>query len=176
MEHNSQKFQWHYTEFSDQSFEVHGRTLFFILVLLILLLILTLIFLYARWACRRHHLTPNNNSISAASTPPRNQGLGSDAIRGLPIVLHKSLPSSCSGPGMVKEQGQEQVEDAAAVAECCICLGAFADGDKVKVLPPCNHCYHPHCVDAWLINHSNCPLCRASLHLQPNDAVEIVVE
>lgn len=47
--------------------------------------------------------------------------------------------------------------------ECCICLGGFEDGEKVKVLPNCEHAYHSLCVDKWLSSHSSCPLCRDSL-------------
>ncbi|CAK7198932.1 hypothetical protein SEUCBS139899_001600 [Sporothrix eucalyptigena] len=50
---------------------------------------------------------------------------------------------------------------------CSICTEDFAVGEDVRVLP-CNHKYHPHCVDPWLVNVSGtCPLCR--LDLRPND-------
>ncbi|CAK7223712.1 hypothetical protein SCUCBS95973_005272 [Sporothrix curviconia] len=50
---------------------------------------------------------------------------------------------------------------------CSICTEDFAVGEDVRVLP-CDHKYHPHCVDPWLINVSGtCPLCR--LDLRPND-------
>ena len=46
---------------------------------------------------------------------------------------------------------------------CSICLDHFQDGKPVKVLP-CNHPFHPSCVDGWLSEHStSCPLCRADL-------------
>ncbi len=31
---------------------------------------------------------------------------------------------------------------------CIICLGKYADGDKVKMLH-CDHHYHSHCIDNW---------------------------
>ncbi|URE40080.1 RING-H2 finger protein [Musa troglodytarum] len=37
------------------------------------------------------------------------------------------------------------------------------EGDKIKVLPGCDHGFHPECVDEWLRARANCPLCRASL-------------
>ncbi|KAG5937345.1 hypothetical protein E4U53_000022 [Claviceps sorghi] len=46
---------------------------------------------------------------------------------------------------------------------CCICTEDFQVGENVRVLP-CNHQFHPHCVDPWLINVSGtCPLCRLDL-------------
>lgn len=47
--------------------------------------------------------------------------------------------------------------------ECPICLGEFEDGEKVRVLPECNHGFHVRCIDTWLLSHSSCPNCRHSL-------------
>ncbi|KAL9240261.1 hypothetical protein vseg_014503 [Gypsophila vaccaria] len=47
--------------------------------------------------------------------------------------------------------------------ECPICLGEFVDGDKVRVLPKCNHGFHVKCIDTWLGLHSSCPNCRLSV-------------
>lgn len=41
---------------------------------------------------------------------------------------------------------------------CSICTEDFAIGEDVRVLP-CNHKFHPPCVDPWLVNiSSTCPL------------------
>ena len=41
---------------------------------------------------------------------------------------------------------------------CSICTEDFVKGEDVRVLP-CNHKYHPECVDPWLLNVSGtCPL------------------
>lgn len=47
--------------------------------------------------------------------------------------------------------------------DCPICLGEFIDGEKVRVLPKCNHGFHVRCIDTWLLSHSSCPTCRQSL-------------
>ncbi|CAO2166846.1 unnamed protein product [Urochloa humidicola] len=46
---------------------------------------------------------------------------------------------------------------------CAICLGEFADGEKVRVLPRCAHGFHVPCVDAWLLSHDSCPTCRGTV-------------
>ncbi|KAF5790640.1 putative transcription factor C2H2 family [Helianthus annuus] len=47
--------------------------------------------------------------------------------------------------------------------ECAICLGDFAKGEQIRILPKCNHGYHVRCIDKWLCSHSSCPTCRQSL-------------
>ncbi|KAI5672656.1 hypothetical protein M9H77_13020 [Catharanthus roseus] len=47
--------------------------------------------------------------------------------------------------------------------ECAICLSDFSSGDKIRVLPKCNHGFHVRCIDKWLNSHSSCPTCRHCL-------------
>lgn len=50
-----------------------------------------------------------------------------------------------------------------STTECPICLGDFVQGEKVRLLPKCNHSFHVKCIDTWLESHSSCPNCRHSL-------------
>ncbi|PON92753.1 43kDa postsynaptic protein [Trema orientale] len=59
--------------------------------------------------------------------------------------------------------------------ECPICLGEFEDGEKVRVLPKCNHGFHVRCIDTWLLSHSSCPNCRHSLLEQQQTASSVSV-
>lgn len=156
-QHDSRSLNWHYTELGDRDLEIRGRTLFFVIVLFSIILLITVLFLYTRWVCRYH----GRNSVSAAayaaqarhappSLPP--QGLDPASIKRLPIILHQAPPYSDGG--------------AWEKTECCICLGEFVDGEKLKVLPGCEHYFHCDCVDEWLTHHSSCPLCRASLKVE----------
>ncbi|KAI4345123.1 hypothetical protein L6164_012280 [Bauhinia variegata] len=47
--------------------------------------------------------------------------------------------------------------------ECVICLSDFTNGDRVRILPKCNHGFHVRCIDKWLNSHSSCPKCRQCL-------------
>jgi hypothetical protein len=58
------------------------------------------------------------------------------------------------------EAGEGRAEPAAETAElgCSICTEDFMTGEDVRVLP-CNHKFHPACIDPWLLNVSGtCPL------------------
>ncbi|KAK4496003.1 hypothetical protein PRZ48_013271 [Zasmidium cellare] len=53
---------------------------------------------------------------------------------------------------------------------CSICTEDFQLGEDQRVLP-CDHRFHPACIDPWLLNVSGtCPLCR--IDLRPDDADE----
>ncbi|GMI96508.1 hypothetical protein HRI_003320100 [Hibiscus trionum] len=54
--------------------------------------------------------------------------------------------------------------------ECPVCLSVFADGEEVKQLNGCKHSFHAICIDLWLNNHDNCPICRANVAIKrPNN-------
>ncbi|CAH8385242.1 unnamed protein product [Eruca vesicaria subsp. sativa] len=45
---------------------------------------------------------------------------------------------------------------------CSICLVDYEAEDEVTHLPRCNHLFHVHCIEPWLLRGSlTCPLCRA---------------
>ncbi|KAJ4850497.1 hypothetical protein Tsubulata_011959 [Turnera subulata] len=47
--------------------------------------------------------------------------------------------------------------------ECAVCLSEFGDEETLRLLPRCDHVFHPQCIDAWLSSHVTCPVCRANL-------------
>jgi E3 ubiquitin-protein ligase ATL10/75/76/77/78 len=60
-------------------------------------------------------------------------------------------------------------------SECAICLAEFARGDRVRVLPRCNHGFHARCIDRWLAARPTCPTCRQPvLVAQPDDADRVM--
>ncbi|KAE9608070.1 putative transcription factor C2H2 family [Lupinus albus] len=156
--HNYRLLNWHYTELDDIDHQIRGRNLFFIILIFSISLLITVLFFYTRWVCRYYgHLPLTFSTTSAAQSshappPPPPQGLDPTSIKKLPIILYQAP---------VDHDGGAWEE-----SECCICLGEFREGEKVKVLPKCEHCFHCECVDEWLIHHSSCPLCRSSLMVE----------
>nr|AFK33954.1 unknown [Lotus japonicus] len=109
----------------------------------------------------------NNNSPS-----PRlaNKGIKKKALKKFPIVNY-TPELKLKLPGLD--------------TECVICLSEFTDGEKVRVLPKCNHGFHVRCIDKWLSSHSSCPKCRQCLletkkvvgssQVQPQQQLEAVL-
>jgi len=79
-----------------------------------------------------------------------------------PTTAH---PSSETVPAMIATNNADGT-DAEGHLGCSICTEDFNKGEEVRVLP-CNHKFHPACVDPWLLNVSGtCPLCRIDLRPQ----------
>ncbi|KAM0939852.1 putative transcription factor C2H2 family [Dioscorea sansibarensis] len=68
------------------------------------------------------------------------------AVRALPVLVFSDV-----------------VELPGGNAECAICLSELVAGERVRVLPKCNHGFHVKCIDRWLMGSSSCPTCRQCL-------------
>ncbi|XP_047152511.1 E3 ubiquitin-protein ligase ATL6-like [Vigna umbellata] len=55
--------------------------------------------------------------------------------------------------------------------ECAVCLNEFEETETLRLIPKCDHVFHPECIDEWLASHTTCPVCRANLVPEPGDSV-----
>ncbi|CAN4085984.1 unnamed protein product [Withania somnifera] len=53
--------------------------------------------------------------------------------------------------------------------ECAVCLNEFEEEEMLRLIPKCDHVFHPECIDAWLKSHVTCPVCRADLTPQSEE-------
>lgn len=60
--------------------------------------------------------------------------------------------------------------------ECAVCLNEFEDDETLRLIPKCDHVFHPDCIDAWLAAHTTCPVCRANLVPQPGESLHLPPE
>lgn len=76
------------------------------------------------------------------------------ALRAMPTLVYSAglLPLQAAGGGG---------------PVCAICLAELEPGERVRVLPKCNHGFHVRCVDRWLLARSTCPTCRQPLFGAP---------
>lgn len=78
---------------------------------------------------------------SGAAVVMRSRGLNSSVLESIPVLIYS---------------GQDFKDG----LECAVCLSEFCDGEKIRLLPKCNHGFHVECIDMWFYSHSTCPLCR----------------
>lgn len=77
------------------------------------------------------------------------KGMPADAIEALPVTTfteHTALDA-----------------DTGDRVGCSVCLQDFEAGETARSLPECGHTFHLPCIDAWLLRHASCPLCRRAL-------------
>ncbi|RLN12892.1 hypothetical protein C2845_PM09G24930 [Panicum miliaceum] len=115
--------------------------------------------LVPRCACSlrrgRHASSTDTQQQQAPATPPK--GLKKKAIDALPTVAFAAPPCPASA------------------SECAICLGEFAEGDALHVVPRCAHAFHVACVNAWLRTRATCPSCRATIVAAQQEQPPVVV-
>ncbi|KAG8370399.1 hypothetical protein BUALT_Bualt14G0112900 [Buddleja alternifolia] len=85
--------------------------------------------------------------LTVYSPAVENRGLDEAAIRSIPISKFK--------------KDHEVFEKTSC--ECAVCLNEFQEEEKLRVIPNCGHFFHIDCIDVWLQNNANCPLCRTSI-------------
>ncbi|ETV85189.1 hypothetical protein H257_03014 [Aphanomyces astaci] len=92
------------------------------------------------------------------------------------MIRHGAAVSGMVRPrGMSKEQIDhfELVKFApASTADvsdemCPICLVDYTPGQELRQLP-CNHRYHPPCIDEWLQKNQTCPMCKRDMAFPMN--------
>lgn len=88
----------------------------------------------------------------------RNRGLDPSVIESFPIFVYSAVKDLKIGKGAL---------------ECAVCLSEFEDDETLRLLPKCDHVFHPHCIDVWLASHVTCPVCRANLTPESNEKVKL---
>uniref|UniRef100_A0A0D9WMR4 RING-type E3 ubiquitin transferase n=1 Tax=Leersia perrieri TaxID=77586 RepID=A0A0D9WMR4_9ORYZ len=83
-------------------------------------------------------------------------GVDQAFIDALPVFAYRSI---VFGAGPRKDDGDCGGGDGEPF-DCAVCLCEFAMDDKLRLLPTCGHAFHVPCIDAWLLSHSTCPICR----------------
>ncbi|TNN10795.1 RING finger protein isoform 2 [Schistosoma japonicum] len=46
--------------------------------------------------------------------------------------------------------------------QCAICIEGFRTMDNIRILP-CRHYFHKLCIDPWLLEQRNCPMCKLDI-------------
>nr|XP_016450197.1 PREDICTED: RING-H2 finger protein ATL72-like [Nicotiana tabacum] len=91
-------------------------------------------------------------SSEAATSRLASNGMDKDELEKIPVMVYE--------PGLRMF----------SATDCPICLGEFEQGEKLRMLPRCNHAFHVKCIDEWFSSHSSCPTCRQPLVLHDGES------
>ncbi|XWS58232.1 hypothetical protein CRYUN_Cryun08bG0016800 [Craigia yunnanensis] len=108
----------------------------------------------------------NCSQSNGSSVGPVAGGAGRSrrGTRGLDASVIETFPTMVYSEVKVHKIGK-------GALECAVCLNEFEDDEKLRLIPKCDHVFHPECIDAWLTSHTTCPVCRANLAPQSGDPV-----
>lgn len=107
----------------------------------------------------RTHPSPHSEAMEdqrpmSARSVPANVAMSSDER--LPSAEGSSVTAAAATPSQQDEISPEAQAEAGLA--CSVCTDDFIKGQDTRVLP-CNHKFHPECIDPWLLNVSGtCPL------------------
>ncbi|CAI5469097.1 unnamed protein product [Closterium sp. Yama58-4] len=100
-------------------------------------------------------------------------GLDPSVIQNLPViifrpendVLKSNSPNVGGDAAAYPHPGgdRDTNERILSLRECAVCLGEYAAGERIKVVPACAHGFHADCIDLWLAAKTTCPICRRDL-------------
>ncbi|CAN1161367.1 E3 ubiquitin-protein ligase ATL6 [Linum perenne] len=93
----------------------------------------------------------------------RSRRAAAAASRGLDSAVIETFPTMIYSAVKGMKIGKDDLE-------CAVCLNEFEDDETLRLIPKCDHVFHPECIDAWLESHTTCPVCRANLTPQQGDS------
>lgn len=97
------------------------------------------------------HVNTKSAEAAAATTAIAPEATGATAAAATGAAATTTTAAKTTG-------SDNPTESQEANLGCSICTEDFTVGEDVRVLP-CNHKFHPNCVDPWLVNVSGtCPL------------------
>ncbi|KAM5561323.1 E3 ubiquitin-protein ligase ATL31-like [Rosa sericea] len=110
----------------------------------------------------RHCSEPQSGSVRAGGTITGRSRRG--AARGLDTSVIDTFPT-------LEYKVVKGLKIGKGALECAVCLNEFEDDETLRLIPKCDHVFHPECIDEWLASHTTCPVCRANLEPQAGDPV-----
>ncbi|KAB2630135.1 E3 ubiquitin-protein ligase ATL6-like [Pyrus ussuriensis x Pyrus communis] len=131
---------------------------------IIIVVLIAALFLMAFFSIYIRHCSEANQpgSVRPGGTHTGRSRRGA-ASRGLDAAVLDTFPTLDYAEIKGLKIGKEALE-------CAVCLNEFEDDETLRLIPKCDHVFHPECIDEWLASHTTCPVCRANLVPQPGDS------
>ncbi|CAN8265372.1 unnamed protein product [Cochlearia groenlandica] len=137
----------------------------------VVVVVIAALFLMAFFTVYIRHCGESNGGGVNARAGGARRVTNATAARGLDASTIETFPTFAYSEVKTQKIGK-------GALECAICLNEFEDDETLRLLPKCDHVFHPHCIGAWLQGHVTCPVCRTNLteKQQPVEPVIIITE
>ncbi|KAG2669481.1 hypothetical protein I3760_14G037000 [Carya illinoinensis] len=113
-----------------------------------------LLILLITFACTRMKLPDN------PPPPHRSSASATDHDQADPINIGSGVHESTLGSYPKLLYSETTQKGTSADSSCAICLVEYKEKDMLRLLPDCEHLFHPSCIDPWMRLHPTCPICR----------------
>ncbi|CAN7045485.1 E3 ubiquitin-protein ligase ATL31 [Brassica rapa] len=122
----------------------------------VVVVVIALLFFMGFFTIYLRHCTSASDGGSVNPRVGARRVINSTVARGLDAEMLETFPTFVYSEVKTQKIGK-------GALECAICLNEFEDDETLRLLPKCDHVFHPHCIDAWLKSHVTCPVCRTNL-------------
>ena len=152
-----------YTSVQTQAASQLPKLWTFLLIILGIILLLMFVTSCAMHYHQRRHRREleqrvRNGEVNLESMGVKRMAVPKEVLDTIPLTTY--TPGSSGGDGIPSDLPETSFDQ----PSCVICLDDFvAHETRVRNLP-CQHIFHPECVDQLLLRHSSlCPICKASV-------------
>ncbi|KAH0843446.1 hypothetical protein BRARA_B03540 [Brassica rapa] len=122
----------------------------------VVVVVIALLFFMGFFTIYLRHCTSASDGGSVNPRVGARRVINATVARGLDAEMLETFPTFVYSEVKTQKIGK-------GALECAICLNEFEDDETLRLLPKCDHVFHPHCIDAWLKSHVTCPVCRTNL-------------
>ncbi|KAF2307172.1 hypothetical protein P3X46_035159 [Hevea brasiliensis] len=130
---------------------------------IIIVVLIAALFLMGFFSIYIRHCSGNSSGGSVRALANGGRSRRAAASRGLDPAVIQTFPTLVYSEVKGLKIGK-------AALECAVCLCEFEDDETLRLIPKCDHVFHPDCIDVWLASHTTCPVCRSNLTPEPNDS------
>uniref|UniRef100_A0A5B7A7F4 RING-type E3 ubiquitin transferase n=1 Tax=Davidia involucrata TaxID=16924 RepID=A0A5B7A7F4_DAVIN len=131
---------------------------------IIVVVLLCAFFFMGLFAIYIRQCTENTAAVTSRSPAATADGLSRRPPSGLDPAFIESFP-------VFVYSEVKDIKIGKGTLECAVCLSEFEGDENLRLLPKCDHVFHPECIDTWFASHTTCPVCRADLTLISGEIV-----
>lgn len=141
---------------SDTSNDPYQQQRFSASMAIIIVILVAALFLMGFFSVYIRHCSDSRNGGSIRAAAGAALGRSRRGTRGLDQAVLETFPT-------FEYSVVKGLKIGKGMLECAVCLNEFEDNETLRLIPKCDHVFHPECIDAWLASHVTCPVCRANL-------------